>query len=411
MPAPAPKAPREANEQDPMSISALLPETALPTSDQVRDAQILIVDDQETNIQVVQRYLELEGYHHLHGLSDSTRVMATVDRLHPDIVLLDIMMPEISGMALLQQLREQAWSRHLPVIILTAADDLATRTRALDLGATDFLGKPIEPVELIPRIRNALQAKFYQDALQLQTAELERLVAQRTEALAQRTRELETSRLEVLHCLGRACEYRDNETGRHVVRVGRYVGLLGRAIGLDAETLTLYELTAPLHDVGKIGVPDAILLKPGKLTPDEYELVKRHAAYGKQALDTMAAEQWQAFQAHTRIGEGVFGQCRSPILQVAATIALTHHERWDGTGYPLGLAGEDIPLAGRLTAVADVFDSLSCKRPYKPPLPMDQCFDIMRELRGKQFDPRLLDAFFALRKQIVEVQIELAEAE
>ncbi len=394
-----------------MSIATLLSETAPPTPEQVLDAKILIIDDQETNIQVVHRYLELEGYHHLHGLTDPTWGMATVDRLRPDLVLLDIMMPEISGMALLQQLREQPWGRHLPVIILTAADDLGTKTRALDLGATDFLGKPIEPVELVPRIRNALLAKFYQDSLQLHAVELERLVAQRTEALEQRTQELETSRLEVLHCLGRACEYRDNETGRHVVRVGRYVGLLGRAIGLDAETVALYELAAPLHDVGKIGVPDAILLKPGRLTPDEYELVKRHAAYGKQALDTMASEQWQVFQSHTRIGEGVFGQCRSPILQVAATIALTHHERWDGTGYPLGLAGEDIPLPGRLTAVADVFDSLSCKRPYKPPLPLDQCFDIMRDLRAKQFDPRLLDAFFALRKRIVEVQIELAEAE
>jgi putative two-component system response regulator len=394
-----------------MSTNTLLPERIASPRGDVLDAQILIVDDLETNVQVVQRYLELEGYRNIHGLTDPMRVMRRVEDLRPDMVLLDIMMPEISGMALLQQIREQASSRHVPVIILTAADDLATKTRALDLGATDFLGKPIEPVELIPRIRNALLAKHYQDSLERQAAELERLVEQRTEALEQRTRELETSRLEVLHCLGRACEYRDNETGRHVVRVGRYVGLLGRAIGLDEETVAMFELAAPLHDVGKVGVPDAILLKPGKLTPEEYELVKRHSAYGKQALDTLSGEHWQIVKTHTRIGERVFGQCRSPILKMAATIALTHHERWDGTGYPLGLAGEDIPLAGRLTAVADVFDSLSCKRPYKPPLPMDQCLEIMGQERGKQFDPRLLDAFVRLRSQIVEVQIELAEAE
>jgi putative two-component system response regulator len=394
-----------------MTTSTILVETAANPHAEALDAQILIVDDQETNIEVVRRYLELEGYRNVQGLTDPTRVMAYVQRMQPDLLLLDIMMPEISGMALLGQLRESAWGEHLPVIILTAADDPATKTRALDLGATDFLGKPIDPVELVPRVRNALLAKSYQDSLRKQTETLERLVAERTEALVQRTQELEASRLEVLHCLGRACEYRDNETGRHVVRVGRYVGLLGRAIGLDEETVSLYELAAPLHDVGKIGVPDAILLKPGRLTPEEYELIKRHAAYGKQALDTMASEHWQVLKTHTQIGEGIFGQCRSPILKMAATIALTHHERWDGTGYPLGLAGLDIPLEGRLTAVADVFDSLSCKRPYKPPLPIDRCFEIMIEERAKHFDPDLLDAFLDLRKQIVGIQIQLAEAE
>jgi putative two-component system response regulator len=394
-----------------MTTTTLLSEKTDNAARQVLDARILIVDDQEANVEVVCRYLELEGYRDLHGLTKPTRVMAFVERLQPDILLLDIMMPEISGMALLQQLREHDWSRHLPVIILTAADDLATKTRALDLGATDFLSKPIEPIELIPRLRNALLAKRYEDSLERQAQDLKRLVAERTEALIQRTDELEASRLEVLHCLGRACEYRDNETGRHVVRVGRYVGLLARAIGLEEQTAAIYELAAPLHDVGKIGVPDAILLKPGRLTPEEYELLKRHSAYGKQALDTMASEHWQILKTHTRIGEGIFGRCRSPILKVAATIALTHHERWDGTGYPLGLAGEDIPLEGRLTAVADVFDSLSCKRPYKPPLPIDQCFEMMICEREKQFDPRLLDGFLEIRKRIVEIQIELAETE
>jgi putative two-component system response regulator len=395
----------------------ILPETAgdpadaADAGDHALDAQIVIVDDQQTNVEITRRYLELEGYRNLHGLTDPTGVLAFLERLRPDLLLLDIMMPEISGLALLGQLREHSWSRRLPVIVLTAADDPATKARALELGASDFLGKPIEPVELIPRVRNALQAKFYQDSLQVRAANLERLVAERTEALVERTRELEASRLEVLHCLGRACEYRDNETGRHVVRVGRYVGLLARAIGLEEATASLYELAAPLHDVGKIGVPDAILLKPDRLTPEEFELIKRHAAYGKQALDTMASEHWSTLKTHTQIGEAIFGQCRSPILKVAATIALTHHERWDGTGYPLGLAGEDIPLEGRLAAVADVFDSLSCKRPYKPPLPMDRCFEIMSQQRERQFDPRLLDAFLPLRKRIVEIQIQLAEAE
>ena len=394
-----------------MTTRALLTAMTTQAEERLLDSKILIVDDQDTNVRVVRRYLQLENYRNIHGLTDPMQVVAFVEKLRPDLVLLDIMMPEISGMALLQQLRQHEYGQHLPVIILTAADDLETKARALNLGATDFLGKPIEPVELIPRIRNALLVKHYLDALQTQTQKLEQLVNERTEAIQQRTLELEASRLEVLHCLGRACEYRDNDTGRHVVRVGRYVGMLGRAVGLDEETAELYELASPLHDVGKIGVPDAILLKRDRLTPEEYELIKRHSAYGKQTLDTMASEHWSVLKTHTNIGEGIFGRCRSPILRTAATIALTHHERWDGTGYPLGLAGEDIPLGGRLTAVADVFDSLSCKRPYKPPLPIDRCFDIMIAERERQFDPRLLDAFVGLRQQIVEIQIQLAEME
>jgi putative two-component system response regulator len=392
--------------------TSTLPAEMTPQADEpLLDSKILIVDDQDTNVRVVRRYLQLENYRNVYGLTDPLRALASIEDLRPDLLLLDIMMPEISGIALLQQLRETEYGKHLPVIILTTAQDQATKTRALNLGATDFLGKPIEPIELIPRIRNALLTKHTMDALQTQTQKLEELVKERTEAIQQRTRELEASRLEVLYCLGRACEYRDNDTGHHVVRVGRYVGMLGRAVGLDEETAELYELAAPLHDVGKIGVPDAILLKPERLTPEEYELIKRHSAYGKHTLDTMASEHWSILKAHTSIGEEIFGQCRSPILRTAATIALTHHERWDGAGYPLGLAGEDIPLGGRLTAVADVFDSLTCKRPYKPPLPVDRCFDIMIAEREKQFDPQLLDAFVDMRKEIVEIQIQLAEVE
>jgi putative two-component system response regulator len=394
-----------------VTTSATLPDAAATVPQPLFDAQVLIIDDQETNIQVVRRYLELEGYRNLLGLTDPAQGMALVERLRPDVLLLDIMMPGISGMELLERIREKPWGRHLPIIILTAADNLQTKAQALELGATDFLGKPIEPMELVLRIRNALLAKFYQDSLRSQTEELERLVAERTESLRRKSEELEASRLEIIHCLGRACEFRDNETGRHVIRVGRYVGLLAREIGLDGETASLFELAATLHDVGKIGVPDAILLKPDRLTPEEYELVKRHAAYGKQALDTMTSEHWQLVKNHTQIGERIFGRCRSPVLKVAANVALTHHERWDGTGYPLGLAGEDIPLEGRLTAVADVFDSLSCKRPYKPPLAIDRCFEMMVQDRGTHFDPRLLDAFVGMRKRIVDVQIDLAEAQ
>ena len=374
------------------------------TSKTAKQSLIMIIDDQPLNIKVVRKYLELNGYENFLGLSDPTEAIDQIHKRYPDVILLDIMMPQISGLTLLEQIRAHEATKSIPVIILTAMDELETKRRALELGATDFLSKPVEPMELIPRLRNALLIKEHHDSLQKQAEQLEQLVQERTQALA-------ASQLEVIYCLARASEYRDNETGRHVIRVGRYVGILSRAIGLDEETATLYEQAALLHDVGKIGIPDSILLKPGKLTPEEIEIMQRHCNYGKRTFETMTPDQWHLFQAHTRVGEKILGECHSPILKTASNIALTHHEHWDGTGYPLGLAGEDIPLEGRITAIADVFDSLSSRRPYKPPFPLEKCFELMRKERGKHFEPKLLDKFFELRDEFVKTQIELADIE
>jgi cyclic di-GMP phosphodiesterase len=380
-----------------------LPDQTTAGSDKTTSQPLLmVVDDQPLNIKVVRKYLELEGYSNSIGVSDPAQVLATVDREKPDLLFLDIMMPQISGLVLLEQLRANETTRFLPVIILTAMDDQETKRRALELGATDFLSKPIEPTEMVPRLRNALLIKDNLDRVQSESQRLEEMVERRTA-------ELVASRLEVIYCLGRASEYRDNETGRHVIRVGRFVGIVARAIGLDEETATLFEQAAPLHDVGKIGVSDSILLKPGKLTPEEFEVMQRHCNFGKRTFETMSPDQFKLFKSHTSVGADVLGNCHSPILQIASNIALTHHERWDGTGYPLGLAGEDIPLEGRITAIADVFDALSSRRPYKSAWPLDKCFDMMAAERGKHFDPRLLDAFFEHRDEVVKTQIDLAD--
>jgi putative two-component system response regulator len=248
------------------------------------------------------------------------------------------------------------------------------------------------------------------DALSLSSMDYLRQYAAALERQVQlRTLELAASRLELIHCLGRAAEYRDNGTGMHVVRVGRYAGIIARQLGLNAATVELIEQAAPLHDVGKIGIPDAILLKPGKLTEDEFDVIRQHCEFGKRIVDEMTSDDRRAMAAHAPADSPIVQVGRSPMLQMAARVALTHHEKWDGSGYPHGLAGEQIPLEGRITAVADVFDALSNKRPYKPAFPLERCFAMLEEGRGTHFDPRILDAFFARRKEVLRVRREYLE--
>ncbi|MGD9645350.1 MAG: HD domain-containing phosphohydrolase [Pirellulales bacterium] len=376
----------------------------LPKSSLVAHAKIMVVDDEPLNIRTVCHHLSIAGYQHFIPVSDSTQVLGALAMEEPDVVLLDIVMPEPGGLELLSQIRALEGWEQLPVVILTAIDDCSVKARALDLGATDFLTKPVDSSELIPRVRNALLLKAYHDHL--------RTYAQRLEAQVRaRTDELEQSRMAIIQSLARAAEYRDNETGRHALRVGKYAGLIARALGLSEESSELIELAAPLHDVGKIAISDSILLKPDKLTPEEMEVMQSHCGHGKRIFEPICGDEVVAYRAHTRLGQEMVGTCRAPVLDMAASIALTHHERWDGNGYPLGLAGEDIPIEGRVTAVADAFDALSSKRSYKRPFPLDRCFAILEEGRATQFDPAVLDAFFACRREIVRVQLLLAEVQ
>ncbi len=383
------------------------PQCAVPpvTASRLRDdpalrtAKILIVDDEECNILVARKYLQADGFTKIQAVTDSSRAIAVIRSEKPDLVLLDIMMPTVSGIDILQVMALDPVLQRIPVLILTASIDSTTKRHCLDLGASDFLGKPVDPNDLLPRVRNTLINKQHQDRLAQYAEKLETIVRERT-------MELVASRQQVIHCLARAAEFRDDNTGQHVVRVGRYVGVIARKLGFNDSQVELLELAAQLHDIGKIGIPDDILKKPGKLDPDEYNLMQKHCMIGKKIISPLLPEEFTVLKSHTRIGSNLLNVRSSPLLVLAARIAQTHHERWDGTGYPLGLRGEDIPIEGRLTTVADVFDALSTSRPYKAAYPREKCFKIIEEGRGTQFDPRVLDAFFAAGDEIVQIQLE-----
>jgi putative two-component system response regulator len=368
----------------------------------LRTSKLLIVDDEPINVKIVRKYLNLEGYHNVIATSEPREVLELVVKEEPDALLLDIMMPRVSGLDILAALRADPRWTHLPVIILTAASDLDTKRTALDLGANDFLGKPLDPTELIPRIRNVLTVKQHYDCLRSYSQELEAEVLRRTAALAR-------SRQEVIHCLARAAEFRDDDTGKHVWRVGRYARLIATELGWQGERLDVFEQAAQLHDIGKIGIPDSILLKPGKLTADEFDIMKKHAGYGQKITVTLPENEQNLLCDHTRLGSRLLEAAESPVLALAGIVALSHHEKWNGSGYPLGLAGEDIPIEGRITAVADVFDALSSKRPYKPAFDLEKCFEILEQGRGSHFDPNVLDAFFRSIDEIIQTQIQFAD--
>lgn len=393
----------ELSPHDVQTSSPVLPDPP-PECDvmQVTAAKIAVIDDDSTNIKILRRLLELEGYREFVTTTDSRDGVEMVRQESPDLVLLDLMMPATSGLDILRELRAGGETKLMPVVILTASTDRDTRLEALQWGANDFLNKPIDHSELVPRIRNILLLKLHQDRLKDHSRELE-------QAVQRRTAQLEASRRDLVYSLARAAEYRDDNSGHHVLRVGKYARLLAEQLGLDDEYLVILEQAAQLHDVGKIGVPDDVLRKPGKLTESEFQLVQRHCGFGKRILQRMSPDEEAALQRHADIGSQILNVGRSPVLHMATRIALTHHEWWDGSGYPLGLQGEDIPLEGRITAVADVFDALSTKRCYKEAFPIEKCFAVMEEERESHFDPDVLDALKSKRAEIIETQLHYAD--
>ena len=300
--------------------------------------------------------------------------------LKPDLVLLDIRMPNLDGFQVMGQLKVINKQPYLAILVLTSEEDRDTRLRALESGAKDFLNKPFDKIEVLMRIRNLLEASLVHKEYQRQNQTLE-------EAVAVRTRELLETQKDVIHRLGRAAEYRDNDTGTHILRMSHYSVILGRAAGLSEEECQLLQQAMPMHDIGKIGIPDDILLKPAGLTNEEWEVMKRH----------------------TVIGAEILSGSQSPLLQMAEQIALTHHERWDGTGYPNKLSGEDIPLVGRICAVCDIFDALTSARPYKDAWPVEDALNHLQELRGNHLDPNLIDLFEGMLPVILEIKKTYAE--
>lgn len=386
----------------PWSLDMRRPEVAIHGERNISESCILLVDDESLNIDVVRRYLQIGGYSNIISTDHPGQALPLMGVHRPDLVLLDIHMPGISGLEILRTMRTDDALARTPVVILTGSAESETKLAALKAGATDLLAKPVHREELLARLGTVLKLKAYQDQLHRYSESLE-------EAVKRRTAELEASRLELIHCLARAAEFRDDDTGKHVLRVGRYARLIGSQLGFSTAELDILEPAAQLHDVGKIGIPDSILLKPGKLSADEFETIQKHCGFGKKIVAPLSEPEALRIRQHTEIGARIMELACSPILEMAKRIALTHHERWDGSGYPLGLAGEHIPIEGRITAVADVFDALSSKRPYKTAFPLAKCLAIMEEGRGSQFDPRVLDAFFARQQEIVQVQIDAAD--
>lgn len=364
--------------------------TELPID--IGSARIAIIDDETLNVRLIRHQLEKLGYRFLLGLSDPTQAIQSLEDFRPDVVLMDVVMPGLSGIELLHQLRQHPRLSTTPAIVLTASRERSTRLKILALGVADFLSKPVDEAELSTRLRNVIEAKRYRDDLKHSAKQLRR-------AVRQRTWELEVSRREVVLCLARAAEYRDDSTGQHVMRVGRYSAVLARALGLSDQTVEMIELAAQLHDVGKIGIPDSILHKPGRLTNDEMDVMRRHADYGWSIIGPLVER--------ASVEPSQFVQ--SPMLLMAAKIAAGHHERWDGKGYPQGLAGEDIPLEARIAAVADVFDALSTARCYKPPLTLDKCFHLITAERGLHFDPQVVDAYISSRAEFDAIFHEMVD--
>jgi putative two-component system response regulator len=368
---------------------------SLEASWSIKMARVAIVDDEPLNVRLIRHQLEKVGYQFILGILDSKTALESLEEFRPDVVLLDIVMPEVSGTDLLRLMRDHPQLKSVPVIILTASRDRATRLQILELGVADFLGKPLDEAELSTRLRNVIEAKQYRDHLKDDAKRLEL-------AVRQRTRALDASRREVVQCLARAAEYRDDNTGRHVIRVGKYASALAAALGLPRDYVAMIELAAQLHDVGKIGIPDSVLHKPGRLTDEEMAVMRRHAEYGWKIVAPLAEREAALWNQH----DSTCSDLQSPMLEMAASIAAHHHERWDGAGYPAGLKGDNIPLDARITAVADVFDALSTPRCYKAAFPLDECFGVVEAERGKHFDPQVADACLRIREAIEAIYHE-----
>lgn len=381
---------------------SLQPVAAAPGAQ--RSARIAIVDDEPINIKIVRKHLQGVGYEDFVTTSDSVTAFDLIARERPDVVLLDVMMPTVDGLQILRAIRADEHLRHMPVLILTASTERGTKRDALEAGATDFLAKPVDADDLVPRLRNALIVKAHHDHLAGYSEQLRREVWLRTV-------ELEESRLQVIHCLARAGEYRDDTTGRHVIRVGQYTTILARELGFGEAEAGMMGLAALLHDVGKIGIPDSILLKPGPLEPAEREAMKRHCEIGGRIVEPGGGDdEWVSVACRHAAAAIMALDDQHPLLTLARTIAMTHHEKWDGTGYPNGLAGDQIPIEGRIVAVADVFDALGSYRPYKPAFEPERCLEIMRQDRGRHFDPAVFDALGRRIGDILQVHAAHADA-
>ncbi|MDD5299350.1 MAG: two-component system response regulator [Gallionella sp.] len=340
---------------------------------------LLVVDDTPENIDVLRGIL---GADYIVKIANGGQLALKITAAQPpDLILLDVMMPGIDGYEVCRQLKENEATRHIPIIFVTARGEVADETLGFELGAADYITKPVSPPIVHARVRAHL-------ALSNQRRYLEQLVAERTGELERSNQQLAKTHLVMIQQLGRAADYRDNETGMHVMRVGNFSKLLGLACDFMESRAELLMYASMMHDIGKIGIEDSILLKPGKLTAEEFEVMKRHP----------------------EIGAGIIGDHDAEVLKMAKQIALTHHEKWNGQGYPHGLSGEAIPIAGRIAAIADVFDALTCVRPYKQAWSIERALELIEKEAGQHFDPRLVKLFMGLETEVRRIATEYSDA-
>ncbi len=342
-----------------------------PESPSTKRSKILLVEDIPENITALA--VNLRNDYQLVVATNGIDALEAISTERPDLILLDVNMPGMDGYEVCRKLKAQATTCDIPVIFITAMSELQDEERGFELGAVDYITKPISPSILRARVKTHL-------ALHHQTQTLENQVVERTHDL------IETRR-QIIIRLSRAAEYRDNETGNHVIRMSHYSRLIAQAGGLDAKFVDLLYNAAPMHDVGKIGIPDSILLKPGKLDPTEWDIMEQHPA----------------------IGAGIIGQHPDELLQMAYVVALAHHEKWDGSGYPNKLQGADIPVAARIVALADVFDALTSNRPYKKAWSVEDALRVIDEGSGKHFDPKWIAPFHAALPAIIKIKQEYSD--
>lgn len=340
----------------------------------------LIVDDNAVNLTLMKTLAEQVDPSEVYAFDDPTEALASLDKIDFDLILVDYFMPAIDGIEFIERVRARRHFEEVPVVMVTTADQRSVRLEALEAGATDFLSKPIDPTEFKARVKNLLRLRAASRFLRDRAQWLAREVGKVTSALSAREEE-------IIMRLARAAEYRDAETGSHIVRMARYCTLIAEALNCPESVCRNIYLAAPMHDVGKIGISDTILMKPGTLTNEERQEMQRHATVGKEILE----------------GSG------SELVQLAAEIAASHHERWDGTGYPLGLRGDAIPLSGRIAAVADVFDALTSERPYKRAWTMDEAKAFLVEQSGKHFDPACIEAFLSRWDEVLRIRTSVNE--
>lgn len=342
---------------------------------------LLVVDDQPQNRELLEAYLLPLGY----AIVTATNGEEALEKLSShriDLVLLDVMMPGMNGFEVTRRIRQDETQRLLPVILVTALHEKEDRVKGIDAGCDDFISKPVDKMELLARVRSLLKVKAYNDLMSNYRTELESAVAQRTAELQQAFEKIKAASLDTIFRLSMASEYKEKDTSAHIMRMSHYCAAIARSRGLDESMVESIRYAAPMHDLGKIGIPDAILMKPAKLDAAEWEIMQQHTIIGAKILNGSDAE----------------------IIRLGETIALSHHEKWDGSGYPNGLKGMDIPIAGRIAAIADVFDALMSRRSYKEPFYVDKSLRIIREGRGTHFDPDVVDAFFAVQDDILAIK-------